>query len=132
MKKLALLICAACLLALALNTQAASAPSKTPRGKQTHVVSLKFKEAATLEQIKEVEIAFQDLKKKIPQIVSMEWGTNNSPENLNKGFTHGFVLTFKTEKDRDAYLVHPDHKAFGKLVGGVLADVFVLDFLAKE
>jgi len=62
----------------------------------------------------------------------MEWGTNNSPENLNKGFTHGFVLTFKTEKDRDAYLVHPDHKAFGKLVGGVLADVFVLDFLAKE
>ena len=132
MKKLAIIICASCLLALALNTEAASASSKTARGKVSHLVSFKFKETATPEQIKEVETAFQDLKKKIPQIVSMEWGTNNSPENLNKGFTHGFVLTFTTEKDRDAYLVHPDHKAFGKLVGGVLADVFVLDFVAKE
>jgi hypothetical protein len=40
-------------------------------------------------------------------------------------------LTFKTAADRDAYLVHPDHKAFGSLVGPVLADVFVIDFWAQ-
>ena len=72
------------------------------------------------------------MKKKIPEIVEFEWGTNNSPEGKNKGCTHGFILTFKSEKDRDAYLPHPAHKEFGKLVGPLLDDVFVIDFWSKD
>lgn len=113
-----------------LFAMAAEAPAKD--GKLRHVVAFKFKDTTTKEKIKEVEDAFRALKGKIPQIVSYEWGTNISPEKLDKGFTHGFILTFKNDKDRDAYLVHPDHKKFGELVGGVLADVFVIDFWAKE
>jgi hypothetical protein len=101
-------------------------------GKLLHVVAFKFKESATKEQIKEVEDAFHDLKKKVKEVKDYQWGTNVSPEKHDKGFTHGFILTFTSEKDRDAYLVHPDHKAFGKLVGPVLADVFVIDFRAQE
>lgn len=97
-------------------------------GKLYHVVSFKFKESATKDQIKQVEDAFRDLKKKIKEIQSYEWGTNVSPEKHDKGFTHAFILTFKSDKDRDAYLIHPDHKAFGKTLGPVLADVFVVDF----
>ena len=100
--------------------------------KLEHVVSLKFKPAATPEQIKAVEDAFRALKQKIPEIVTLEWGTNVSKEKHDKGFTHCFVLSFKNEKDRDAYLVHPDHKAFGKVLGPVMEDVFVIDFLAKD
>jgi hypothetical protein len=100
-------------------------------GKLYHVVSFKFKESASKEQIKQVEDAFRDLKKKIKEIHSYEWGTNVSPEKHDKGFTHAFILTFNSDKDRDAYLVHPDHKAFGKIVGPVLADVFVVDFWSK-
>ena len=96
-----------------------------------HVVSFRFKDTTTKEQIKAVEDAFRDLKKKIPQIKDYQWGTNVSPEKHDKGFTHGFVLRFQSEQDRDDYLVHPDHKAFGKLVGPVLADVFVIDFWAQ-
>ena len=33
-----------------------------------------------------------------------------------------------SEKDRDAYLPHPEHKAFGKVLGPVMDDVFVIDF----
>jgi len=77
------------------------------------------------------ETAFRALKSKIPQIAALEAGTNNSPENLNKGCTHGWILTFTSEKDRDAYLVHPDHQEFGKLVRPLVADVFVIDFWAK-
>jgi hypothetical protein len=55
-----------------------------------------------------------------------------SPEKHDKGFTHCFVLTFAGEKERDAYLIHPEHKAFGKVLGPVLGDVFVLDFVGKE
>ncbi len=102
------------------------------KGKLLHVVSFKFKDTASKEQIKQVEDAFRDLKKKISEIKDYKWGTNVSPEKHDKGFTHGFILTFNNEKDRDAYLVHPDHKAFGKVVGSVLADVFVIDFWTQE
>ena len=81
-----------------------------------------------MEQIKAVEEAFVGLKEKIPGVASVTWGTNVSPEKHDKGFTHCFILTFASEKDRDAYLPHQDHKAFGKVLGPVLADVFVIDF----
>ncbi len=97
-----------------------------------HVVSFKYKESVSEEQIKEVETAFADLQKTIQEIKAFEKGTNNSPEGLNKGFKHCYLLTFHSEKDRDVYLVHPDHKTFGKLVGPVLADVFVIDYWAEK
>jgi hypothetical protein len=97
-----------------------------------HVVSLKFKEGTTPEQIKAVEETFRELKTKIPGIQTLHWGTNVSPEKKNHGFTHCFVLTFANEKDRDAYLVDPAHKAFGKLAGPHFDDVFVFDFVAQN
>ena len=100
--------------------------------KLQHVVCFKFKSTASTPEIKKVEEAFQALKQKISQIVSLEWGTNVSKEQRDKGFTHCFILTFKTEKDRDAYIEHPAHKAFGGIVGPVLDDVFVIDFRAKQ
>ena len=99
--------------------------------KLEHVVCFKFKASATPEQIRQVEVAFQALKQKIPQVVTLEWGTNVSKEQRDKGFTHCFVLSFKSEKDRDTYIDHPEHKAFGKIVGPVLDDVFVIDFWSK-
>lgn len=96
-----------------------------------HVVMFKFKESSTAADVKKVEEAFVTLPKKIKSIKSIEFGTNNSPENLNQGFTHCFILTFKSEKDRDDYLPHPDHKAFGKVLGPHLDKVMVLDYWAK-
>jgi len=93
-----------------------------------HIVCLKFKASATTEDINNIIKAFCELKNKIPEIKNLEWGMNNSPEKLNKGFTHCFILTFKNEKDRDSYLVHPDHKEFGKKLGQILEDVFVVDY----
>ena len=104
--------------------------SKVKVKKIRHVVCFKFKEDATKEQIAKVVKTFEDLKKKkkIAEIENFEWGTNNSPEGLNKGFTHCFILTFANEKARDAYLPHPDHKTFGKVLKPILDDVFVIDF----
>jgi len=93
-----------------------------------HVVLFKFKEGTTPKKVREIERAFSALQKKIPQIHSYEWGLNNSPENINKGFTHCFFLTFLSEEDRAIYLPHPDHKAFGDLLGPYLEDVLVIDY----
>ena len=100
--------------------------------KLQHVVAFKFKEDATNEQILKVEKAFVALKGKIPEIADLEWGTNNSPEGLNKGFTHCFIVTFRNENGREVYLPHPDHKAFVKILKPILADVFVIDFWTKN
>ncbi len=125
-------LCVALWVGVALSLVAADAPAKPAKGKLYHVVAFKFKDTASPAQIKAVEDAFRDLKQKIKVIQTLEWGTNISPENLNKGFTHGFVLTFKSEADRDVYLKHPDHQAFGKSLGPVLGDVFVVDFWAQK
>jgi len=100
--------------------------------KLNHVVSFKFKSTATPEDIKKVEEAFQALKKKISQVESLEWGTNVSKENRDKGFTHCWILTFKNEKDRDSYIQHPEHAAFVKVALPSVDDVFVIDFWAKK
>ncbi len=100
--------------------------------KLQHVVCFKFKSTATAQDIGKVEAAFQALKKSIPQIAAFEWGTNVSKEKKDKGFTHCFILTFKSQADLDNYLPHPEHKAFGKLVGPLLDDVFVMDFWSKK
>ena len=96
-----------------------------------HLVVFKFKEEAKGTEVKEVIEAFLALPSKINEIHSMDWGLNNSPEGLNKGLTHCFLLNFRSEADRDAYLPHPDHKAFTELAGPIIADVFVVDYWAK-
>lgn len=93
-----------------------------------HVVLFKFKEETTTDQIKTAEAAFLNLPNKIDIIRDFEWGINNSPENLNKGFTHSFFLTFESEEDRAIYLPHSDHKAFGAILNPILEDVLVIDY----
>lgn len=104
------------------------------KGLLRHVVCFKFKEDASQADVQKVIDTFGDLPNKIDEILDYEWGTNVSPEKLNKGFTHCFVLSFKTAKDRDIYLEHPAHKAFGKVLGPTIngrEDVFVIDFWTK-
>ncbi len=110
---------------------AALAASEKPAGVR-HVVLFKFKDSATPENIASVEKAFATLPKSIDLVRGYEWGTNMSPENLNQGYTHCFLLTFDSARDRDAYLVHPAHKEFGKLLGPYLDKVTVVDFEPKK
>ena len=99
-----------------------------PKVEIRHVVCFKFKEDADPGKIRKVEREFSALKGKISGIRSLEWGKNNSPEGLNKGFTHCFIVTFENEKARTAYLPHPDHQAFVAILKPILEDVFVIDF----
>jgi hypothetical protein len=119
-------------MAAAEDTATKKAPKNRALGHVRHVVLVKFKDAATPDDIKKVEDAFRALREKIPVVESLEWGTNVSPEKMNQGFTHCFFLTFRSEKDRDVYLKHPEHKAFGGVLRPHLDKVLVVDFVAKE
>ena len=97
-----------------------------------HVVLLKFKNGSTTAEIKKVEDAFRALPSKIEVIRGFEWGTNNSPENLNQEFTHCFFVSFNSEKDREVYLPHSAHKAFVEVLTPHMDKVLVIDYWAKK
>ncbi len=129
MKILLTTLCLTLALAAASPYASARPPGKKMKSTMVqHIVLFKFKPETTPEKVAEIVAAFEALPSKIKEIKDFKWGTNNSPENLNKGLTHAFILTFDNEKDRDAYLPHPAHKAFGGIVGAWLADVTVVDF----
>jgi len=96
-----------------------------------HVVLFKFLDNTKPEDIKKVEDAFGALSGKIKLIKDYEWGTNTSSENLNQGLTHCFFVTFASDKDRDDYLVHPDHQAFVEVLKPHLDKVTVIDYWTK-
>jgi len=117
------------ILAIMITTSTTSHAQQTKQGKfLRHVVMFKFKDTAKPGDVKKVEEAFAGLSKKISLIKQFEWGTNNSPENLNQGLTHCFLVSFTSEEDRNVYLTHPDHQAFVEILKPHLDKVTVIDY----
>lgn len=73
-----------------------------------HVVLLRFKDGqeAIAPRLDAALAALQ----KLPGMVSYRGGAYSSPEGLNQGFTHGFIMTFTDAQARDRYLGHPEHE----------------------
>jgi Stress responsive A/B Barrel Domain len=98
-----------------------------------HVVMFKFKDGTPPETVGAIEQAFAALPKQISFITDFEFGTNNSPESLNQGLTHCFLVSFASEKDRDTYITHPAHQAFVDQYAKLYVDkVTVLDYWAQK
>jgi Stress responsive A/B Barrel Domain len=131
MKKIYSLLFVILLMAACTPNQNTETMQSEPQKVLRHVVLFKFTDTSTPEEIKKVEDAFSALKGKISLIKDYEWGTNSSPENLNQGLTHCFFVTFHSDKDRDDYLVHPDHQAFVEVLKPHLDKVTVIDYWTK-
>lgn len=101
-----------------------------PTSTLRHVVLFACRESATVGQIDAVIADFGTLKDRIPGILAYEWGSNVSPEGLNQGFTHCFTLSFGSEEDRNAYLLHAAHQAFVDTLGACLEKSLVVDYWA--
>ncbi|WP_273791975.1 Dabb family protein [Brucella anthropi] len=97
-----------------------------------HIVLIKFRPELAAVEIEEKLQAVVALKDRIGGILSITAGENNSPENLEKGFRHGFVVDFTDEAARDAYLPHPDHVKVGKSLveaaEGGIEGILVFDY----
>lgn len=97
-----------------------------------HIVMYKFKDEITKAQIQEVIDAFANLPKKIDAVIGFEHGPNVSPEGKSEGFTYCFVVTFKDEAGRAAYLKHPAHDEYVKVVKDRREKVVVFDYWADR
>jgi Stress responsive A/B Barrel Domain len=97
-----------------------------------HLVLYQFKAECTQQQVQEVVDAFKGLPQKIDAIVAFEAGTNVSQEGKSEGFTHSFLVTFRDEAGRDAYLKHPAHAAYVNVVRPRREKVVVFDYWTQE
>lgn len=100
-----------------------------------HMVILKVKKTVAPKEVERVFGAIGALKKEIPGIVSYSWGPYASPEGMQRGYTHGFCMTFTDAKSRDAYLPHPKHEDVKKqvlaILDGGIDGVLAFDYEAR-
>jgi hypothetical protein len=97
-----------------------------------HALFLKFKDGATDEEVKEVTDAIAKLPSQCETIKAFEWGTNNSPEKHDQGFTHCFMFTFDDEEGLETYAAVPAHRAVVGKIMGAAEKARVMDFWTKE
>lgn len=86
----------------------------------THVVLLRLRANLSTKDVDRVFAELARLLDKIPGLSSFAGGPYSSPEGLNRGYTHGFVMTFRDERSRDGYLSHPEHEKVKEMVLGAL------------
>lgn len=96
-----------------------------------HVVLFSYTPDTSPKQRQRIADDFTLLPGKIPAVRTFEYGTNCSPENLNDGFEYCFMLSFDSEGERDAYLVHPEHAAFVERLKPWLAKALVVDYWVR-
>ena len=89
-----------------------------------------FKPDVSEAQVKEVEDAFCKLPSQIDLIKGYEWGTDCS-RRIATGLDSLLFLDFSFGCGSGRLLVHPAHKAFGKVLGGKASAVTVLDYWTK-
>lgn len=114
-------------------------------GRLKHIVLFRFKSDVTAAQINEVAAEFANLQQRCLRdgktyIQSIEYGEQNSGENADQAFMLGFIVTFKSEGDRNYYVGEPlvddaayydqAHHNFKKFVAPLLdhQGVLVFDF----
>lgn len=92
-----------------------------------HVVLIKPKPEADTAAIAALWAGLGGLVESIPGITNLVVGENVSPEGKDNGYSLGFIVTFRNQAARDAYLPHPEHLAVVPLVRAVADDVLVFD-----
>jgi len=97
-----------------------------------HIVILKIRTDISETEIQKVFNALAKLVEVIPGLMSFSGGENNSPEGINRGYSHAFHMIFKDADARDAYLPHPEHERVKEMIGNILDKcddpVLVIDY----
>ena len=96
-----------------------------------HIVFIRFKPEISDAEIAAIFDELYAIKDKLPGVLSITSGKSESPEQMERGYMHGFVVDFVDWDALQAYQDHPDHKILGgKLVANAVAgidDILVFD-----
>ena len=78
-----------------------------------HIVLIKLKETLTEPEIDDIFRELHAIREKTGGILSITSGRSESPEKIERGYMHGFVIDFEDWEALHAYLVLPEHKQLG-------------------
>ncbi len=96
-----------------------------------HIVLIKFQPGVSEDTIHALFQELRAIRDQVAGILDIVSGRSESPEKIERGYMHGFVVDFKDWDALETYQTHPDHKALGaKLVAnavGGLDGILVLD-----
>ena len=85
-----------------------------------HMVLLRIRKDVAPKDVERIFTELAGLQRKIPGLLTFSGGKYSSPEGMQKGFTHGFCMTFKDAASRDVYLPHLEHEKVKKIVFAAL------------
>lgn len=96
-----------------------------------HIVLVKFIEGLSNDEIADMWRELQEIAPKIKGLSHIYAGKSQSPEQIERGYMHGFTVDLDSWEALAAYQDHPDHKALGaRLVAnakGGLDGILVFD-----
>lgn len=96
-----------------------------------HIVLTKFKPDAAEDIIAEIYDGLSQLTDALGGSHNFTGGRSESPEHIERGYMHGFVVDFDSWADLKTYADHPEHQKLGSqlvdnAIGGI-GGILVLD-----
>ena len=78
-----------------------------------HIVLIRFRADVTEATIAAIFADLHAIKAKMPGVMAIKSGRSESPEQIERGYMHGFIADFANWAALAAYQDHPDHKRVG-------------------
>jgi hypothetical protein len=96
-----------------------------------HIVLTKFSPETPEDKIAEIYAGLSALADKLPGAQNFTGGRSESPEQIEHGYMHGFIIDFDSWDALQNYADNPEHQALGgqlvaNAVGGI-DGILVLD-----
>ncbi len=86
-----------------------------------HIVLIRFRPDVTESAIAAIFADLHAIKALLPGVLSITSGRSESPEQIERGYMHGFVADFADWAALATYQAHPAHQAVGAaLVAGAV------------
>ncbi len=77
-----------------------------------HIVLIRFQPDISEAQVGAIFAALPKLAAKLG-VLAFAYGRSESPEQIERGYLHGFTIDFASWEALAAYAADPDHQAFG-------------------
>ncbi len=78
-----------------------------------HIVLVRFRPEIGEPEIARIFAAIAPLANRLPGVLGHAAGRSESPEQIERGYLHGFTIDFADWDALAAYQADPEHKVFG-------------------
>ncbi len=86
-----------------------------------HIVLIRFRPEVSETAIAAIFADLQAVRDVVPGVLAIHAGRSESPEQIERGYLHGFTVDFADWQASAAYQAHPDHRRVGAaLVAGAV------------